>query len=199
MNALSAALRGSLPSDEQLAVRYVAGERDCFDELVLRYRGPIHAFVLRMVGRLEDAEDLTQDVFLQLLKSLPSARADLPLRPWVFVIARNKCLDHLKRKRPVLFCAMTSAEPDDAIEERLPDHQPLPEELVERADLRDLLQRAIEALPARYRTVVALRYSGDLTFAEIGAILSLPENTAKTHFQRAKGLLRAALSNLAYD
>lgn len=199
MSTASAALRWPSLSDEQLAVRYVAGERDCFDELVQRYRGPIHAFILRMVGRPEDAEDLTQDVFLQLLKSLPTARADLPLRPWVFVIARNKCLDHLKRKRPLLFSAMTSAEADDAPEERLPDHQPLPEELAERADLRDLLQRAIESLPARYRTVVALRYSGDLTFAEIGAVLALPENTAKTHFQRAKGLLRAALTNLAYD
>ncbi len=73
------------------------------------------------------------------------------------------------------------------------DGRPLPEDLAERADLQDVLQRAIMALPGPYRTVVALRYSSDLTFAEIGAVLGLPENTAKTHFQRAKALLRAAL------
>ena len=56
-----------------------------------------------------------------------------------------------------------------------------------------MLQAAIGALPPRYRAVVALRYSSDLTFGEIGAVLDLPENTVKTHFQRAKALLRTAL------
>ena len=185
----------SLPAldDEQLAAQYNAGVNACFDELVRRYSGPIYTFILRMVGRPEDADDLTQDVFVQLLKSLPGARQDLPLRPWVYVIARNKCLDHLKRKKALVFSALTTAETDDAVEERFEDAEPLPEELAERADLRDVLQAAIGALPPRYRAVVALRYSSDLTFGEIGTVLDLPENTVKTHFQRAKALLRTAL------
>ena len=185
----------SLPAldDEQLAARYSAGSNACFDELVRRYSGPIYAFILRMVGRPEDADDLTQDVFVQLLKSLPGARHDLPLRPWVYVIARNKCLDHLKRKKSLLFSALDTADAGDAVEDRFEDLEPLPEELAERADLRDVLQAAIGALPPRYRAVVALRYSTDLTFGEIGAVLDLPENTVKTHFQRAKAILRAAL------
>jgi RNA polymerase sigma factor (sigma-70 family) len=180
-------------TDEQLASAYLAGDRPCFDELVRRYSGPIHAFILRMVGRPEDADDLTQDVFVQLLKSLPSAKPDLPLKPWIYVIARNKCLDHLKRKRPLLFSALGATDDDDPIEERVPDQQPLPDDLAETADLRARLQAAIAALPPRYRTVVALRYSSDLTFAEMGEVLHLPENTVKTHFQRAKAMLRARL------
>jgi RNA polymerase sigma-70 factor (ECF subfamily) len=180
-------------SDEQLAASYRDGVDACFDELVRRYSGPISTFILRMVGRPEDADDLTQEVFVQLLKSLPNARPDLPLRPWVYVIARNKCLDHLKRKRALVFSALTTADGEDAVEDRVVDDQPLPEELAERADLRDILQAAIAALPPRYRAVVALRYDTDLTFAEIGTVLDLPENTVKTHFQRAKALLRARL------
>ena len=130
---------------------------------------------------------------MQLLKSLPGARPDLPLRPWVYVIARNKCLDHLKRKKALLFSALTVPETREPLEDRIEDAEPLPEELAERADLTRVLHAAIAALPARYRTVVALRYSTDLTFAEIGAVLDLPENTVKTHFQRAKTTLRAVL------
>lgn len=189
----SLALRLPAFTDEQLAVSYTEGVEACFDELVRRYSAPIHAFILRMVGRPENADDLTQDVFVQLLRSLPGARPDLPLRPWVYVIARNKCLDHLKRKKALLFSAMTAPESGESVEERLEDAEPLPEELAERADLKEILQAAIMALPPRYRIVVALRYSTDLTFGEIGGVLDLPENTVKTHFQRAKTILRAEL------
>jgi RNA polymerase sigma-70 factor (ECF subfamily) len=193
MNAAALAVRLPALSDEQLAVSYAEGVDACFDELVRRYSGPLYAFILRMVGRPEDADDLTQDVFVQLLKSLPGARSDMPLRPWIYVIARNKCLDHLKRKRALSFSALASEETGEGVEERVEAGEPLPEELAERADLRETLQAAIATLSPRYRTVVALRYSTDLTFGEIGQVLGLPENTVKTHFQRAKGMLRAAL------
>lgn len=193
MDAATVAVRLPSLSDEQIAASYLGGVDACFDELVRRYSGPIHAFILRMVGRPEDADDLTQDVFVQLLKSLPSAKPGMPLRPWVYVIARNKCLDHLKRKKALLFSTLDVAESAERFEDRLEDGEPLPEELAERADLKDLLHAAIQALPARYRAVVALRYSSDLTFGEIGVVLDLPENTVKTHFQRAKAMLRRSL------
>ncbi len=189
----SLALRLPAFTDEQLAVSYTEGVEACFDELVRRYSAPIHAFILRMVGRPEDADDLTQDVFVQLLRSLPGARPDLPLRPWVYVIARNKCLDYLKRRKALLFSDLTPVETSEPLQDRIQDAEPLPEELAEHADLAQILRAAIVALPARYRSVVALRYSTDLTFAEIGTVLDLPENTVKTHFQRAKTILRAEL------
>src|SRR5215216_4554436 len=119
----AAALAIGLPglTDEQLAVSYTGGVDGCFDELVRRYSGPLYAFILRMVGKPEDADDLTQDVFVQLLKSLPGARPEMPLRPWVYVIARNKCLDHLKRKKALSFSAMGADEAGEGIEERLED------------------------------------------------------------------------------
>ncbi|HEY6541679.1 MAG TPA: sigma-70 family RNA polymerase sigma factor, partial [Ktedonobacteraceae bacterium] len=76
----------------------------------------------------------------------------------------------------------------------LSDPNPLPEEVAERHDLRSAVQRAIDDLPPRYRRVVLLRYAGQQSFAEIGQALSIPAATAKTHFQRAKVLLRDALT-----
>ena len=189
--ALPTAARTAL-TDEELAAAYCRGEPRCFDELVRRCRTPLYAFILRMVGRPEDAEDLTQEVFLQVLRSLPTARTDRPLRPWIFVIARNKCLDHLKRRRAIPFSAVAGDADDGAV--TVVDAAPLPDDLVERADVQAILHEAIAALPERYRAVVALRYASDLTFAEMGQALGLPENTVKTHFQRAKSLLRTRLA-----
>ena len=162
-----------------------------------RYSRPIFNFVYRMLGSYSDADDLAQDVFLQVYRSLPSARTDLPIKPWLYVVARNKCLDFLKRKRPVSFTDVDGdGDSGEGIAERLPDSAPLPEELVERSDLQRLLHDAVAELPPRYRSVVAMRYTGDLSFAEIAAALELPENTVKTHFHRAKALLRARLTGL---
>ncbi len=187
----TATVRLAARTDEELARAWARGETDPFEELVLRYSAAVYAFCLRMTGCAEDAEDLTQEVFLQLLRALPRARTDMPLRPWIFVIARNKCLDHLKRRRPLPFTRL-SASDIGALD--VPDAALSPEERVERDGLQEAVQCAVAALPERYRAVVALRYTTDLTFGEIGQVLGLPENTVKTHFQRAKALLRAELA-----
>jgi RNA polymerase sigma factor (sigma-70 family) len=183
------------PTDEQLARAAAAGDRSGFEELVRRYMKPIFNFAYRMTGNYSDADDITQDVFLQIYRSLPSARLELPFRPWMYVIARNKCLDFLKRKRALTFSALedpdSAASPIDAIA----DPEPLPDAALEHADLQRILREAIVRLPERYRAVVSLRYAGELSFAEIGQTLGLPENTVKTHFQRAKALLRRELAD----
>jgi RNA polymerase sigma-70 factor (ECF subfamily) len=77
----------------------------------------------------------------------------------------------------------------------LPDTDPQPEEVAEQHDLQHALCQAIDGLPPKFRSVVLLRYAGQLSFSEIGKTLSMPEATAKTYFQRARPLLRAALSS----
>jgi RNA polymerase sigma-70 factor (ECF subfamily) len=122
----------------------------------------------------------------------------VPLRPWIYRIARNRCLDMLKRKRAVAFSALAADDDVGAVSD-VPDAQPLPDELAERADLQRLLGAAIDALAPAYREVVALRYVGDLAFGEIAVVLNMPENSVKTRFQRAKAMLRVALRDLASD
>jgi RNA polymerase sigma-70 factor (ECF subfamily) len=183
-------------SDEALVQRFVAGELPAYEALVRRYSRPIFNFAFRMLGRYDDADDVAQDVFVQLYRSLPKARTDLPFKPWLYVIARNKCLDVLKRKRPLLFTDVDDEDDGGGIAARVQDTEPLPEELAERADLQRLLHEAIEELPPKYRQVVAMRYASELSFEEISTSLGLPENTVKTHFHRAKALLRTKLMDL---
>ena len=183
-------------SDEDLVRAGRAGDGACFEELVRRYMKPIFNFAYRMLGNYAEADDVAQDVFVQVYRSLPTMRTDLPFKPWLYVVARNRCLDVLKRKRPINFSAIEDPERGEGVLDRVADPDPLPEEVFERTDLQRVLREAIEKLPEKYRTVVALRYASGLTFAEIGEALGLPENTVKTHFQRAKAALRASLESL---
>ena len=185
-------------SDEALAERVQCGDALAYEALVERYHRPIYHFAYRLLGRAEDAEDATQDVFIQAYAALPRAR-DVPLRPWIYRIARNRCLDLLKRQRAVVFSALAAAEDDEAGIPDVPDADPLPDELAERADLQRLLGAAIDALAPAYREVVALRYAADLALGEIAVVLGMPENSVKTRFQRATAMLRVALRDLATD
>ena len=137
-----------------------------------------------------------QQVFLQLYLSLPSLKQDKSLRGWLLKVARNRCLDELRRKHAMPFSILETVEDEDEVSVllSLSDPGPLPEEVAEQHDLRNALRRAIDSLPPRYRRVVLLRYAGQQSFVEIGQALHIPAATAKTHFQRAKALLRAALT-----
>jgi RNA polymerase sigma factor (sigma-70 family) len=181
----------SLPDDE-LARRFREGDAAAFEALLDRYSRSIYNFALRLLGDTADAEDAAQQTFIQAFESLPPSRPDASLRPWLFQVARNKCIDLLRKRRTVPLSALERGDPESPSIDPV-DEAPLPAELYEREELQLVLQEAIAALPLRSREVVVMRYVGELTFAEIGRALGMPENTAKTLFQRAKASLRVFL------
>src|SRR5256884_9466524 len=183
-------------ADGMLAQQALAGDEQAFEVLVHRYSPPLFNFICHFLGDYDQACDISQQVFLQLYISLPTLRIGEPLKAWLFQAARNRCLDELRRKHAIHFSELESASDEDELSPlaSMPDTSPLPEELAEHHDLQECLQRAIEALPPKFRSVVLLRYAGQLSFSEIGQVLAMPEATAKTYFQRAKPLLRTALS-----
>jgi RNA polymerase sigma-70 factor (ECF subfamily) len=170
-------------------------EPGAFEALVRRHQGPVYNFCLRMLGQAEDAADVAQETFVQLYSHLGRLDEREPIAPWLFRVARNRCVDVIRRRRTVPLGAT------DASGEPLPQHdpaddEPLPEEVAERADLQRLLTRAIADLPPAYAEVVALRYAGDRSFAEIASILTCDEGAARVRFHRAKALLRRTLRAL---
>ena len=183
-------------SDGILAQQSIAGDQRAFEILVQRYSTPLFNFICRFLGDYDQACDILQQVFLQLYISLPNLRTGDPLKAWLFQVARNRCLDELRRKHAIHFSELEPVSDDDELSPlaTMPDTDPLPEELAERRDLQQCLQKAIQTLPPKFRSVVLLRYAGQLSFSEIGQALKMPEATAKTYFQRAKPLLRAVLT-----
>jgi len=182
-------------TDGVLAQQTLAGDEEAFAQLVQRYSNTLFNFICRFLNDYDAASDILQQVFTQLYISLPKLRTGEPLKAWLFQVARNRCLDELRRKRVLHFSELQAASDDDELSPLaiIPDTSPWQEEVAERHDLQDILQHAISGLPPKFRAVVLLRYTSQLSFSEIGQALQMPEATAKTYFQRAKPLLRTAL------
>ena len=186
--------RPAMP-DSVLAQHYLAGDQQAFEVLVQRYSGPLFTFIRRFVGEYDAACDILQQVMLQLYLSLPKLRTGEPLKAWLFQVARNRCVDELRRKRAIHFSELERDEEDQSLVETMQDRCPLPDEVIERREVQDTLLKAIGALPPKFRAVVLLRYAAQLSYAEIGRVLTMPEATAKTYFQRAKPLLQGGLGS----
>ena len=184
-------------TDCMLVEHILAGDERAFETLVKRYSGSIFTFVCRFLNDSDAASDALQHVFIQLSLSLPTLCTGKPLRPWLFRVARNRCLDELRRKRGIPFSEfqITSEEEELSPLELIPESGPLPEEIAEQHHVQAMLQAAIATLPPTFRAVVLLRYSQHMSFREIASTLEMPEATAKTYFHRAKPLLRTALHN----
>src|SRR6266487_2689941 len=177
--------------DGMLAQQALAGSQGAFEVLVHRYSTPLFSFIYHFLGDYDQACDILQQVFLQLHLSLSSIRTGEPLKPWLFQVARNRCLDDIrqrKRRRNVHFSELEASNDEDEFSPlvNIPDTSPLPEELAERHDLQQFLSQAIQTLPPEFRTVIFLRYVAQLSFSEIAQTLNMPTATAKTYFQRAK-------------
>lgn len=185
-------------ADGILAKRAVEGDQIAFEVLVRRYSTPLFNFICHFLGDYDQACDVLQQVFMRFFVSLPKLETDDPFKPWLFQVARNCCIDDLRRRRRhAIHFSQLEVEDDEnttSLLNDIPDTCPLPEEIAEHHDLRELLNRTIQELPPKFRSVVLLRYAAQLSFAEIGRTLNMPEATAKTYFHRAKALLRKLLT-----
>ena len=180
----------SLEGQQVVAAR--RREPAAFEALVRRHQTTLYNFCLRMLGQPDDAADVAQETFVQLYSHLGRLDEQEPLAPWLFRVARNRCIDLIRRRRTVpLQLPDESGEGGLTLEPA--DDDPLPDEMAERADLQRLLSAAIAELPPAYAEIVALRYAGDRSFAEIALILDVDEGAARVRFHRAKGLLRRHL------
>ncbi len=146
----------------------------------------------------EQVYDVLQHVFLQLYVSLPILLRNVSLKAWLLQVARNRCLDELRkgrRRAEIPFSTLERKRREEELSpvEAIPDPEPLPEEVAERSELSRSLQEAIASLPPKLRPVVHLRCFRQLTFAEIGRILNMRETTVKTSFYRSLPRLRRAL------
>jgi RNA polymerase sigma factor (sigma-70 family) len=189
-------------SDTVLVQRVTQGDQQAFEALVQRYTPPLFNFIRRYVKDYEQSNDIVQHVFFQfylhiaqLNSNLSTLRTREPIKAWLYQVAWNRSMDELRKKKPILFSdlALGDEEEEWSFLETIPDPYPLPEEVAEQSDMQKGLQQAIQTLPSKFRRIVILRYREELTFVEIGQMLNIPQNTAKTYFQRARPLLRNAL------
>jgi RNA polymerase sigma factor (sigma-70 family) len=190
--------------DSVLVEQALTGDERAFASLVDRYQDPLLGYIYGILQDGEQSAEVLQQVLLQLYLSLPrlNLKKYTRMSGWLFRVAYNRCIDEVRkryRRNEVCFSALEreSTEEEPSPVEQIADSQPLPDEVAVQRDLHDTLRQAIDVLPPKFRRVVHLRCWRDLSFAEIGRLLNMPETTAKTYFHRACPLLGAALARSA--
>ena len=184
-------------SDNVLVHQALAGDEAAFEALVSRYQCSLLRLIYRYIGEHHEAQDVLQQVWLQLYLSLPTLDQQVYVKPWLFTVARNRSVDVLRRRRLLFFSELETVDEEDETTyfDTIPDLSPMPEEEIEQRDIQREVQHAIRMLPGIYHTVVSLYYTEQMNYVEIGQALVMPVSTVKARFHRAKPFLRATLTS----
>lgn len=185
--------------DDRLVRRLKDREERAFREMVDEYGDRVFSLTYRMLGNRQEAEDLAQEVFITLFKSIDSFRGDSKLSTWLYRVTANHCKNRIKylarrhdRDRAEL-TERTEAAGADGPSLAAPRAAPRPDRQLEGAQMEQILQRAIAELDEEQRILVILRDVEDLSYEEICAITDLPEGTVKSRLHRARMALRKKL------
>jgi len=179
-------------ADGELVKTAIAGREASFEELVRRYQRPIAAYVYRMVGDYDSALDLTQEVFIKVYNSLARYRSEFKFSTWIYKIAHNAAIDHLRRYA-VREQAVTSGFDTEGRDTPVEGRRLTPEQESERSERRSEVEMVVEMLPCAYRELIVLRHSHDLSYDEIAEVTGLPLGTVKNRLFRAREAMRDLL------
>jgi RNA polymerase sigma-70 factor (ECF subfamily) len=179
-------------ADYELVATAIKGREAGFEELVRRYQRPIAAYVYRMVGDYDAALDLTQDVFIKVYNSLARYRSEFKFSTWIYKIAHNASIDHLRRYA-VREQALANGADGERRENSVESQRPTPEQETEREERRGGIESVVRSLPSAYRELIVLRHSHDLSYDEIAEVTGLPLGTVKNRLFRARDAMRDQL------
>jgi len=180
-------------SDQQLISAYLKGDEKSLEVLIKRYLKQIYGFTYKYVRDAQNAEDITQEVFVKVWKNIRKFNKQKDFKPWIYAIAKNTSLDFLKKKKPLLFSEMENGK--NAFVENIRDKSLLPDKIAEQLDINKILISEMNKLSAKYRLVLSLYYNDCFNFREIAKILGESLNTVKSRHRRGLILLRELISS----
>ncbi len=187
--------------DADVVVLAQKGKDAAFRELIRRYERPVFSLIYRMVRDSTVSEDLAQDAFIKVLNHLDKYRPEFKFSSWLFKIANNVAIDHLRRRQLDTISmdgsphAMTASEVEATSFDIADTSENALDELAAR-ELGGAIEQAIGKLRPEYRNCIMLRHVEGRSYEEIAATLDLPLGTVKTYIHRARHQLREALEHL---
>ncbi len=179
-------------SDEELIQRFQDGDLYAFDIIVKRYKNPLLNFAYRFVGNIEEAEDVVQETFLRLYKNKHAYKRIAKFSTWLYTIAGNLSKTELRKRKRRKLVSISELGYDDK-EFEIEDKKSNTERDVDSVLKEDIIQKAIEELPKRFKQVIILRDVQELAYEEISEILNIPLGTVKSRVNRARLKLQAKL------
>ncbi|OGU09931.1 MAG: hypothetical protein A2W29_13835 [Gemmatimonadetes bacterium RBG_16_66_8] len=188
-------------ADRQIVEAARAGHEEAYRELLRRYQRPVFSLIYRMVRDRELAEDLAQDTFVKVLNALDTYRPEYKFSSWIFKIANNAAIDHLRRRQ--LDTLSLEGAPDastsgrlEATQLQVADRGESPLDELEARELGSAIEEAIGRLRPEYRSCIILRHIEGRSYDEIAEVLDLPLGTVKTFIHRARAELTEILGPL---
>jgi RNA polymerase sigma-70 factor (ECF subfamily) len=180
-------------SDEQLVVLAVRKDQAALEILVRRYLGLVYALTYRYLADKDEAEDVTQEVFVKVWRNLSKFDQTRVFKPWLYQIAKRTCLDWLKKKRALSFSELEGDDGSDWLAESIADSSPLADEVVDQELLKQKLAQTTGQLPSAYSRVIWQHHGQDLSLKEIAKATGDSINTIKSRYRRALLKLRRIL------
>ena len=171
----------SADQDRALVQAALYGNQMAFGELVTRYQGAVFNMCYRMLSDPTEAEDAAQEVFVRAWNQLRTFQMDRRFSTWLLSIASHYCIDMLRRRKP--------SAPLDDVALFVQSDDPEPEDVAIQAEQSEMVQRLLNTLPDKYRSVTVLRYYNDLSYDEIARATGLTESAVKTQLHRARKML----------
>jgi len=185
-------------SDAQLVSVAITGGEASFEELVRRYQRPIAGYVYRMLNDYEASLDVVQEVFIKVFNSLDRYSTDYKFSTWLYRIAHNAAIDHLRRNS-MNAQSIETENADGTYQIEFMSPHPTPEQDRERSEWRKEIENVVKKLPAAYRELILLRHSRDLSYDEIADVTGLPLGTVKNRLFRAREMMRGLLLERGID
>jgi len=198
MSTAASSMKFAGLADYELVQTAVAGREASFEELVRRYQRPIAAYVYRMVGDYDSALDLTQEVFIKVYNSLNRYRSEFKFSTWIYKIAHNAAIDHLRR-HAVREQTLSGSVEGERREVTIESKRLTPEQESERKERRLEIESVVQLLQPAYRELIVLRHSHDLSYDEIAEVTGLPLGTVKNRLFRAREAMRELLVHRGID
>ena len=187
-------------SDEALAVEARGGSEEAFARLVERFQRPVYSLLYRMVRQPEVAEDVAQEAFVKAWRAIGRFDESRKFSSWLFKIAHNSALDHLRRQG-LDTLSLDAPMGDDESAPALPE-DPRAENPLARLEARDsgrALEQAIARIRPQYREILLLRFQQELSYEEIAELLEIPLGTVKIHIFRGRAELAREMRALGWD
>ncbi len=180
--------------DKTLIENALNGDQSAFRKLMERYRAAIFHIVMKIVRDSEASNDLVQETFMKAFSSLATYRFEYKFSTWLYRIAANSAIDHLRKQKIRTFSLDAPTETEEGhMEIEVADTSFNPERELEERERRITINDAIDSLPEKYRVVILYRHRDDKSYEEIAEALSIPIGTVKARIFRARELLKKKL------
>jgi RNA polymerase sigma factor (sigma-70 family) len=172
-------------------------DEKAFAQLMQRYKRPVYHMILKMVRNVDDAEDLTIESFAKAFRSLHKFKKDFTFSTWLFRIATNNTIDHIRKKKLNTLSIDNRFTDDngDGISIEVEDENLNPQEETIKEQKAELIQIFVDKLPPKYQKLVRLRYFQELSYEEIAVELEAPLGTVKAQLHRARELMFEMVKN----